>query len=194
MSNSFLWGDEMGWKNVKEHYRIGHHVQVTDNEICIGSPYIHDIIVIGLDGSVKKRYDDSRGNEDLRRYQSEFDADPEKLRQLIQGQDTFNDLVVVYTYDGGDVIEKHCEKPEYPNVTCDGKMMYENTFSTEKEKVVEWAKRNAVLGIKFVRENIEEAEKRLEFLRSNLEIEESNLKNLEKLYPNVVVTDHEETA
>ena len=30
----------MGWKNIKEHYRIGHTVHVTDKGICIGSPYI----------------------------------------------------------------------------------------------------------------------------------------------------------
>jgi len=37
----------MGWKNIKEHYRINHYVQVTEQGICIGSPYIHNIIVIG---------------------------------------------------------------------------------------------------------------------------------------------------
>ena len=45
----------MGWKNIKEHYRIGHAVQVTDAGICIGSPYIHNIIIIGVDGTLKKR-------------------------------------------------------------------------------------------------------------------------------------------
>ena len=40
----------MGWKNVKEHYRIEHQVQVRAGRICIGSPYISEIIVIGADG------------------------------------------------------------------------------------------------------------------------------------------------
>lgn len=30
----------MGWKNVKEHYQIGHIVCVTSKGLCIGSPYV----------------------------------------------------------------------------------------------------------------------------------------------------------
>jgi len=45
----------MGWKNVKEHYRIGHSVQVTEQGVCIGSPYVHNLIVVGLDGRFVKR-------------------------------------------------------------------------------------------------------------------------------------------
>lgn len=36
----------MGWKNVKEHYRIGHIVHVKDGKICIGFPHITDIMEI----------------------------------------------------------------------------------------------------------------------------------------------------
>jgi hypothetical protein len=57
----------MGWKSVKEHYQIKHIVQVTDKGICVGSPYIHDVIIIGLDGKVLKR-DREPSNDDLNRY------------------------------------------------------------------------------------------------------------------------------
>lgn len=146
----------MGWKNVKEGYQIGHQVCVAEKGICIGSGYIHDLIVIGLNGVVKKRYDSS-SNDDLRRYQQEMDADPEKLKRLVQTPDSFEISITVYTYDGGDIIEKQCEAIGWPNVTHDGDMMYENTYSPDRDVVVQWAKHNADLGIKFAQERIEEA-------------------------------------
>jgi len=175
----------MGWKNIKEHYRIGHQVQVTKQGICIGSPYIHDIIVIGLDGAVKKRYDSGRTNEDLRRYQSEMDADPDRLRQLIQSPDTFGEPVVVYTYADADIIEKQCEELGWPNVTFDGEMMYENTFSTDKNQVVEWAKNSAKIGVKTWTRQVQEANERLLFCQARLKAEEDFVTKLESLYPTV---------
>lgn len=146
----------MGWKNVKESYQIGHQVCVAEKGICIGSGYIHDLIVISLDGVVKKRFDGS-SNDDLRRYQQEMDADPEKLKRLVQTPDSFEVAITVYTYDGGNIIEKRCESLGWPNVTHDGDMMYENTYSPDRDVVVQWAKRNADLGIKFAQERVEEA-------------------------------------
>lgn len=132
----------MGWKNVKEHYRIEHHVQVRDGVIWIGSSYIPDIIKIGQDGQFCKRYEPGH-NADLDRYQREMLADMDRLKQLVQTPDTFEKAVTVWTYDGGDIIEKQCEKPGWPNVTHDGQMMYENTFSTDRNSVVKWAIGNA---------------------------------------------------
>lgn len=149
----------MGWKNVKEHYEIKHYVQTTNKGICIGSGYIHDIIVIGYDGKIKKRYDES--NADLRRYQNEMDADPEKLIELVNTQDTFSNSVTVYTYSDGQILEKQCETLGWPNVTHDGMIMYENTFSENREKVVEWATRNAELAVKNMTERVTEAESEL---------------------------------
>src|SRR5687768_3761792 len=100
----------MGWKNIKEHYRIGHSVCVTEQGICIGSPYIHDIIVIGLDGKLKKRYERDGSNEDLERYQQEIEADPALLKKLIDGPDRFTKDVTVYTFSDGEIIEKKCEQ------------------------------------------------------------------------------------
>jgi len=111
----------MGWKAVRDHYRIEHQVQVTDKGICIGSPYIHDIIVISLDrGEIVKRYDPGSGwsrNENLDRYQSEMDADPFKLAELVAAEDVFERSLPVYTYEGGDIIEKQCEALGYGPTT-----------------------------------------------------------------------------
>lgn len=157
----------MGWKNVKEHYRIGHLVQVSDKGICIGSPYIHDLIVIGFDGSFVKKYD-GRVNDDLRRYQSEMLADMAKLKELVESPDVFEKSVTIWTYEDGDIIEKQCEIPEWPNVTHDGKMIYENTFSTDRSKVIEWAKHNAYLWHNRYVEAVEEAKQRVVELQAEL--------------------------
>ncbi len=157
----------MGWKNVKEGYQIQHLVCVTPDGICIGSGFIHDLIVIGLDGVVKKRFDGS-SNDDLRRYQQEMDADPMRLAQLVKSPDHFDTSITVYTYDGGDIIEKKCEAPGWPNVTHDGDMMYNNTYSSNRAEVVEWAKRNADAGIKIFERNIEETKTSLAELEALL--------------------------
>ena len=170
----------MGWKNVKEHYKIGHYVQVTDKGICIGSPYIHDIIVIGLDGTIKKG-ETTTHNADLIRYQTEMLDDPEKLRQLVQSPDSFSQSIPVYTYDGGEIIEKQCETLGWPNVTHDGLMMYENTFSTDKDVVIAWAKANAESAIKWTLESIEQKKRELESREADLSKYRNDLKKLEAL-------------
>jgi hypothetical protein len=176
----------MGWKNVKEHYRVQHTVQVTDEGICIGSPYIHNIIVIGADGKVKKPYGDGRSNEDLRRIQDEIDADLTMLRKMVLTADTFDKSITVYTYDGCEIIECKCEELEWPNVTHGGSMMYENTFSSDKSQVVKWAKRNAELGVKWAKERVDETEKQLHEYRERLAKEESDLAKLGAEFPESV--------
>ena len=176
----------MGWKAVKEHYKIKHIVQVTEDGICIGSPYIHDIIRISFDGHVTKR-DRSSANDDLKRYQAEFDADPETLKRLVQSPDTFKASIPVFTYRGGQILEKFCEELGWPHVTHDGLEMYENYFSTDKAKVVAWAKRNSDSGIHIQRRNLAELEAKAEDYRGRLAAEIANRERLEADYPDVVV-------
>jgi hypothetical protein len=174
----------MSWKNVKEHYHIGHSVQITQAGICIGSPYIHDLIIIGLDGRVKKGYN-GHSNEDLLRYMAEMKADPEKLRQLVQTPDTFTTAIPVYTYAGGEIMEKQCEELGWPNVTHDGCMMYESTFSEYKAKVVWWAKQNAQAKLKSFEDVIERRKRDLAkavVLENTFRV---NLAKLETDYPEV---------
>ncbi|MEW9523891.1 hypothetical protein MRBLRH8O_001706 [Agrobacterium radiobacter] len=143
----------MGWKNVKEHYRIDHQVQVTNEGICIGSPYIHAIIVISLDGTLVKE-DDRTLNDKLSRYQAEMKADPGKLRDLVLSEDKFSSSIPVYTYDGATIVPKFCEELGWPNVTHDGAMMYDNTFFADREAAVEAAKRNCEAAILLRRSEI----------------------------------------
>jgi hypothetical protein len=61
--------------------------------------------------------------------------------------------------------------------------MYENTFSTDKGQVVEWAKRNATLGVEGMERLIKDAEERLAAFRADLEREVQNLARLNEMYP-----------
>lgn len=171
----------MGWKNVKEHYRIGHTVQVTDKGICIGSLYIHDLIVVGLDGKTICRYDEN-SNKDLHRYQQEFDADPAMLRHLIETPDVFATSTPVYTYKGGDIIEKQCETPGWPNITHDGEIMYKNLFSEDRATVISWARQNAESNIASLGRRIKDAENQLFECRCALELEIADLSKLESIH------------
>ncbi len=160
----------MGWKNVKEHYGIKHVVQVQEKGICIGSPYIHDIIVIGTDGVLKKRCEQhGYGNSELLRYMQDFNADPDKLKKLVLSEDRFDANVKVYTYDdGGDIVEKLCEVPGWPNATHDGQIMFDNTFSLDREEVREWAIENAEAGVKITSDRIEEKKQELREMEERL--------------------------
>jgi hypothetical protein len=171
----------VGWKNVKEHYRIGHIVQVTNEGICIGSGYISDIIVIDPStGSLTKRYD--RGNDELSRYQSELEADPETLRRLIATPDRFAKAVPVYTFAGADIIEVLCEEPGWPNVTHDGSIMYANTFSPDRKQVILWAKQNADTAVRYGKRAVAEAELTLRALQLKQAEDEAILAKLEANY------------
>lgn len=174
----------MGWKNVKEHYQIKHAVRVTEQGICIGSPYIHDIIVIGQDGTITKAY---RGasNDDLMRYQKEFHDDPETLKRLVREPDTFQTSIPVYTYMGGEIIEKQCEAPGWPNVTHDGEMMFDNTHSPVKAQVVKWAKENAALRYEWATKRVAEAQQKLAECQGDVILAEHCLVKLEEDYPDI---------
>lgn len=133
----------MGWKKVKEHYDIVHIVQVSTKReygsvpcIFIGSPYIGDIIVIRMsDAVVLKRYKDGRINEKLRALQIRLDKDSQNgtLKRLIDEPDEFLKLLPVYCIDDyRHIVEMHCEAYGYPNVTTSGKLMYKNTFVSQR--------------------------------------------------------------
>ena len=175
----------MGWKAVKDHYRIGHLVHVTSKGICIGSPYISDLIVIA-NGELVKRYDE-RSNEDLRRYMAEMDADLHKLRELALQPDVFERHVPVYTYDGATIIEKACEEPGWPNVTHDGDLMYENMYSTDREYIISQAKRNAIAGVSSYTRLVQRAREELAGLEADLAEQERFVAELEQQFPGVAV-------
>ena len=130
----------MGVLTLEKEYDIKHIVAVYDKKkyggkvICIGSAYIHDIIVISMNGEVIKR-DDGRSNDEIKRYMKEFDADPERLKKVVTEDDDLSDFKIpVYIYENARIRKELCKEIGWPNVTAQGELMYNNTsFSTFRE-------------------------------------------------------------
>lgn len=188
----------MGWKNVKEHYGITHYVQVSDKGICIGSGYVHDLIVISPADMPRNWYGRADRTETKIGHNisiwrptylgrgEPFDGivnamadDPAKLRELIDTPDTFAASITVYTYDyDGNIIEKQCEELGWPNVTHDGTMMYENrVFATHKEAVRK-ARQEMAAWVKSAKEHVAGAERDLQERRDQLAKAEAAADNL----------------
>ncbi len=174
----------MGWKTLKEHFGISHIVQATEKGICIGSGYIHDLA--DIDPATGKVSENSSFRDFLKKsYPSLLEASAEEILRLLGTQDSFSASIPVYTYRGGEIIEKQCETPGWPNVTHDGCVMYENMYSTDRLKVAKWAKRNAYLGVKYGREAVKDAEKELYQRKLRLVKEETDFAQLERDFPDV---------
>lgn len=172
----------MGWQNIKEHYQIKHIVHVRDGNILIGSPLCSDLFTIDPAGKFLKKWD-TRPGDVLHGYMTAISADPAKFSELFASPDTFAASLPVFTYDGGDVIEKQCEVRGWPNVTHDGELMYDNTFFADKADAISRAKENAKAGISASRSSVEDAEERLAKCRAWLHEAESNLAKLNADYP-----------
>lgn len=173
----------MGFKTVKEQFRIKHAVHVTSRGICIGSPYVPDLIVIGFDGALVKRHEREGSNDELDRYMREFDADPAKLRAAVEATDTFAKSLPVFTWKGAEIIETKCEKYGWPNTTHEGRMMYENEFFKTQLEAVRAAKDDAACGVKWKRGAVEETEQKLADLKDELARCEADLAKLNADYP-----------
>jgi hypothetical protein len=175
----------MGWKAVKEALGIDRHiVAVTDNGICIGSGFVHDLVVIDPESGAFKENETFSGFVDqvcprLR------EISPEQMKKLIQAPDKFEASVTVYTYEDGQILERQCEEPGYPNLTHDGDLMHDNTYSTDRDTVVRWAKRSARLRSQMLHEEVARLEQDLEKMNQRLAEVEKNAKQLDDDYPDI---------
>ncbi len=130
----------MGILALQKEYNIK-HITAKYNEkkyggevICIGSPYIHDLIVIDMQGEIIKRYHENV-NDNLSRYMQEFDKDPDKLKRIVTQEDDFSDFTTaVYITDCNRIRKEFCKEFGWPNITTSCELMYDNTcFRTYKE-------------------------------------------------------------
>ena len=144
----------MGWKAVRDHYKVGEYtIKVRDGHYYIGTPHVPDMIVFDQEGNVLRRETLSRESE-FTRLLADLEADREKLATLIRQEDTFTKSIQVFSYTNGMIIEHFCEKLGWPNLTHTGEMMYENNFSTDRDKVVEWALEDAEIGLDWSKKRI----------------------------------------
>lgn len=128
----------MGWKAVKEHYRIEHFVTVQKDGLCIGTDTRSRLLVISPSGYVLESVC-RQGNKELTRYVAEICGDRETFQMLLARPDEFENNIPIWTYDGAEIIEKRCEIPHWPNLTHDGQMIYDHKYSTNRAIVIQMA-------------------------------------------------------
>jgi hypothetical protein len=172
----------MGWKSFKEKFGILHVVQVVEESIHIGSALVPDLATVDMKTGVLEENRDLRGFL-LKHYPALAAAAPEYILAVLDAPDTFAASVKVHTYEGGDIVEKECEEPGWPNLTHDGRLMHDNMFSADRAEVVGWAKRDAASGIESYGKYVAEAEQQLAGFRSLLSACQSNLAKLEADHP-----------
>ncbi|MCK5611301.1 hypothetical protein KAR91_56045 [Candidatus Pacearchaeota archaeon] len=142
----------MGIKALKEHFKIEHAVQIDNGRICIGSPYIHDIISIGKDFSIGTCSSWSGRNELLNRnFKDLTEASISgELKKIIEEPDTYENLITIWKSYNGKVIKKQCEVFEWPEVTTDGEMIYENTFFKTRKEALKDCRIQEVSGLRSI--------------------------------------------
>lgn len=180
----------MGWKKLKEEFGITHHVCVNDGFILIGSQYVSSLASVDMEtgevhenptfkGFLSKHYPDLEK------------ADPSDIKKIVDGKDVFSADIAVYTYDGGNIIQKFCEKLGWPNITHDGEMMYENHFSADKVQVIKWAKRNAMAEAKFSLTRCKEIEVALAEEKEIYNSASTSVSKLNAEFPDIIIDQEE---
>ena len=182
----------MGWKAVKEHYRIGHTVHIREGCLLIGSAYVSDLITVKPDGTVIPNRTFDREGGDLGRYRDEMRADPAKLVELMEAPDVFAADIPVFTWEGSEIIEDLCEEFGWPNITHRGVLMYENTHFLDRDDAVRKALRSTRYGVEAWTRNLEEAKEKVVGVQKRLDEIEGNLAKLKADHPAVAAEPVEE--
>lgn len=170
----------MGWKNVREHYGIGHIVKIVAGTLHIGSQYVGDLVTVTPDGvaTVNRTFSNTA---ELLRYRDAINSDPGRFRELMANPDTFTASIPVYTWKDGEIVEKACEEFGWPNVTHDGELMYENTFFLDRRDTLKRAIREASAAVEAYERTLQEAREhvvRREALRDEAVRHETSLRML----------------
>lgn len=179
----------MGWKAIKEAFGITKHtVSVGARGIYIGSGFVSDLVVINTTTGVLFENETFKGHT-LKAYPALCSATPAELLELIRAQDTFSADIPVYTYQDAEIIEKSCETPGWPNNTHDGELMRDNTFSTDRNTVIGWAKRSARLRVEAREESVEELRQTLAKAEADLDRCRGFAQQLEAEHPSIHEVD-----
>lgn len=179
----------MGWKTLKEAYGINHTVCVTTMGICIGSGYVHDLVVV--DPATGRIQENEAFGGFLSKHHPELaNATTSEILSHIQAEDTFATSIPVYTFDGATIIEKRCEALGYPNTTHDGDLMYDNQYSADRSIVIGWAKRNAAHEEKYMAEAIARLQEQQAELQARLDKAREASRQLAAEHPSIPAASH----
>ena len=162
----------MGWKAFKQHFGIGHIVRIEEGKLCIGSPYIYDLVSIGIETGRIIPKNQSSFKDFLKEYYPAIaGASPELIKDLLSQEDVFERSIEVYTFDYStyDILTKYCEVFGHPNVTHDGCLMYENEHYLSRDEAVVRAKESLAGVIEWRSRRVHELEAELLEAKTKLE-------------------------
>ena len=100
-------------------------------KVCIGSAYIHDLISVDKK-TIKLRYkfgvpDDAELLAIWEKLKELIDSG--EMKSIIDENDVIENPIPVFTYDNDfEIVESHTDALGWPNVTYDGKLMYDNMY------------------------------------------------------------------
>lgn len=175
----------MGWKNLKEHFGIKHIVcRTEDGNIKIGSPYVSDLVVVTPFGEVIRTWHVE--GTPLEAVVAQMRANPEQVQALIAKPDTFATSIPVYTWENATIVQRFCEEPGWPNVTHDGHLMYENTYTLSEAQARGWARDDLERAIHTRRERVARALETLDSTQEALTIALAHWDALHQQFPDLV--------
>lgn len=158
----------MGWKKIRDHYRIEHIVHVRDGCLAIGSPMMPTMLTVTPDGKVRSARNDW-GRNDAGRIRREIEADPALFALLFDEPDAFDASIPVYTWRDGCIVEDACEEAGWPNVTHAGELMYENRIFTDRGAALAAALADAAAGEELYERDVARLEEDLVKAKERLE-------------------------
>lgn len=172
----------MGWKALKQKFSIDGTISIEGEELHVGSGFVTSLVVVNLKtGHVSESAAFAGSNGD--RFKALLTASKEDILSVLELKDVFEKSIPIYRYENNVIIEELCEIPSYPHNTHSGLLIYENTFSTDKEKIIERAKRELDAGIEMASKTLVKLERDLKELKVYVDEMKQQRESLDKQFP-----------
>ena len=145
--------------------------------ICIGSPYISELIKINkktLKLSCAEIYSENGEpnfiipelNEIY--YKLKKLVDLGQIQEYLNGDDEIENKLPVYKEEDGEIIKTYTDAYGYPNLTIDGYLMYDNLYFKDKKLCKEYAINSYLRSISYDNEYIQQRLKDIENLTNQI--------------------------
>lgn len=164
----------MGFKAIKDIFKIGHIVHVREDIIYIGSAYVSELAHINMNtGEIV-----DKDNFLYRNYIHLLQTPPDKILAIIQEKDDFDQSIPVYRAEGDKIVTHYCEKVGWPNTTHEGILIYENEFFINEKDAFEYQKKDIATYINFLKEEVVGFEEKKQEANTEILIQELMLASL----------------
>lgn len=168
-------------RKLKQLLDTNYIVQLTsEDNICIGSSYIHDIIKIDR-VTLKIKNADIRNYEELTRIYNKCKEliDNGEMRAIADSNDSTDGMFKIYIWsDWEGLIESWTDKIEYPATDYTGRLLYENTTFKKRKQAVEYGIKSLTYGVKEYSERITELNRDIQRFSERLNTKAELLNNL----------------